>query len=301
MIELNMAKFNVKNPQTGEFEPLDGASQAKVQSDWNQTDNSAEDFIKNKPTIPAAQVNSDWTATSGVAQILNKPTLATVATSGSYNDLSDKPTIPEGVVVDQVYYASSTNAQSGVAVAQAFAKKPGEITTGKRYTIDDETVIAGTGAEAFNDLNGNKASGQYSHAEGLHTTASGMSSHVEGWGTTAPGIAGHAEGSSTTASGDTSHSEGNGTVASGGCSHAEGSGTKASSAYQHVQGKYNVEDANNTYAFIIGNGTADNTRHDAFAIDWNGLIYVNGASTGVDVAALAAAIGDINTVLEEVL
>lgn len=50
--------------------------------------------LSNKPTIPAAQVNSDWSANSGVAQILNKPTLATVATSGSYNDLSNKPTIP---------------------------------------------------------------------------------------------------------------------------------------------------------------------------------------------------------------
>lgn len=45
-------------------------------------------------TIPAAQVNSDWTANSGVSQILNKPNLATVATSGSYNDLSNTPTIP---------------------------------------------------------------------------------------------------------------------------------------------------------------------------------------------------------------
>lgn len=50
--------------------------------------------LSDKPTIPAAQVNSDWNANSGVAQILNKPTLATVATSGSYNDLSNKPTIP---------------------------------------------------------------------------------------------------------------------------------------------------------------------------------------------------------------
>ena len=50
--------------------------------------------LDNKPTIPAAQVNSDWNASSGIAQILNKPNLATVATSGSYNDLSDKPTIP---------------------------------------------------------------------------------------------------------------------------------------------------------------------------------------------------------------
>ena len=35
--------------------------------------------LTNKPTIPAAQVNSDWNASSGVAQILNKPTLGTAA------------------------------------------------------------------------------------------------------------------------------------------------------------------------------------------------------------------------------
>jgi len=35
------------------------------------------DDLDNKPTIPAAQVNSDWNATSGVAEILNKPTIPT--------------------------------------------------------------------------------------------------------------------------------------------------------------------------------------------------------------------------------
>ena len=39
-------------------------------------------------------VNADWNATEGDAFILNKPTLSTVATSGSYNDLTSKPTIP---------------------------------------------------------------------------------------------------------------------------------------------------------------------------------------------------------------
>lgn len=34
--------------------------------------------LSNKPTIPAAQVNADWNATSGVAQIMNKPTIPTV-------------------------------------------------------------------------------------------------------------------------------------------------------------------------------------------------------------------------------
>jgi len=58
---------------------------------------------------PPSQVNSDWNDTSGVAQILNKPTLATVATSGSYLDLSNKPTIPA------VQVNSDWNASSGVA------------------------------------------------------------------------------------------------------------------------------------------------------------------------------------------
>ena len=39
-------------------------------------------------------VNADWNATEGDALILNKPTLSTVATSGSYSDLTNKPTIP---------------------------------------------------------------------------------------------------------------------------------------------------------------------------------------------------------------
>ena len=85
---------------------------AQIQSDWNQSNSTELDYIKNKPTlatvatsgsysdlgdkptIPAAQVNSDWDASSGVAQILNKPSLATVATSGNYNDLGNKPSIP---------------------------------------------------------------------------------------------------------------------------------------------------------------------------------------------------------------
>ena len=80
---------------------------AQVNSDWNATSGVAE--ILNKPTIPAAQVNSDWNANSGVAQILNKPNLSTVATSGSYEDLTDKPTIPAAQV------NSDWNATSGVA------------------------------------------------------------------------------------------------------------------------------------------------------------------------------------------
>ena len=44
--------------------------------------------------VSGTQVNSDWNASSGVARILNKPSLATVATTGAYSDLTGTPTIP---------------------------------------------------------------------------------------------------------------------------------------------------------------------------------------------------------------
>lgn len=68
--------------------------------------------LLNKPTIPAAQVNSDWNAASGVSQILNKPTLATVATSGSYSDLSNKPSIPS----ISANPATTTNTLTGIEI-----------------------------------------------------------------------------------------------------------------------------------------------------------------------------------------
>ena len=73
--------------------------------------------LSNKPTIPAAQVNSDWDAASGVAQILNKPSLATVATSGSYNDLTDKPSITPELV--EMSYGESNAWAKFIAAYQA--------------------------------------------------------------------------------------------------------------------------------------------------------------------------------------
>ena len=32
----------------------------QIQSDWNQTNNTQVDYIKNKPTIPIAESDIDW-------------------------------------------------------------------------------------------------------------------------------------------------------------------------------------------------------------------------------------------------
>jgi len=90
----------------------------QIQSDWDVTIPSDPAFIKNKPTIPAAQVNSDWNATTGLAQILNKPTIPTQVTNTSelINDGSDgvHPFITaEDIPGMQVN--SDWNATSGVA------------------------------------------------------------------------------------------------------------------------------------------------------------------------------------------
>jgi len=60
--------------------------------------------------------NSKISVTLDTSVYAKSADLAEVATSGSYNDLSDTPTIP---IVDQVYNSGSTNAMSGTAVAGA--------------------------------------------------------------------------------------------------------------------------------------------------------------------------------------
>ena len=105
---------------------------------------------------------------------------------------------------------------------------------------------------------------------GISTTASANGAVATGVSTTASGRASHAEGQLTTADGQVAHAEGYGTTASGDYSHAEGFGTKASGDHQHAFGKYNVEDTNDTYLEIAGNGTGDNARSNARTLDWNG-------------------------------
>lgn len=92
-----------------------------------------------------------------------------------------------------------------------------------------------------------------------------------------------------------SHAEGYQTTAKGNYSHTQGKETISTADYQHVQGLYNVEDIDNKYAFIIGNGTSDTERSNAFAIDWNGKIYVNNVSDGVDVSSIYYNINELKS------
>lgn len=126
--------------------------------------------------------------------------------------------------------------------------------------------------------------GSGAHAEGYYSVAYGQGAHAEGSETNADASNAHAEGSKTFAGGYASHAEGEGTKAYGRLSHSEGYNTYAAFNYQHVMGKYNVYNNNQAmnHAFIIGNGTSENNRSNAFAIDWNGNIYIGNNTTPIN-------------------
>ena len=76
--------------QAGSFKKASGTSSEFLKADGSIDSSTYSTFsgsytdLSNKPTIPAAQVQSDWNATSGLGEILNKPSLVS-----NLNDLSN--------------------------------------------------------------------------------------------------------------------------------------------------------------------------------------------------------------------
>lgn len=156
-------------------------------------------------------------------------------------------------------------------------KKPGLLVEGKNYALGTGSLlIAGKGAEVFNNLDNNVALGEYSHAEGDQTIANAAAAHTEGYSTVVNSAHGHAEGSETIVNGVNGHAEGYATKAIGSCSHAEGCGTETSAYAGHVEGKYNIKTNSDNYIHIAGNGSSDINRSNAYTLDWNGNGWYKG-------------------------
>lgn len=111
---------------------------AQIQSDWNQTNNLSLDFIKNKPVLFSGNYND----------LTNKPNLATVATTGSYNDLTNKPTLFSG------NYNDLTNKPNlaGTYVWSISADDSTLITVNSGESIK---IKGGVGISTSSDLEGN--------------------------------------------------------------------------------------------------------------------------------------------------
>lgn len=81
---------------------------------------------------------------------------------------------------------------------------------------------------------------------------------------------------------------GDSVIASGENSFAAGYNTTAASKNQFVQGKYNKLDSDSKYAHIVGNGSSNQARSNAYELDWNGnatfagKIYSNGETKSLE-------------------
>lgn len=113
------------------------------------TSGDYNDLINKPPT--GAQVNSDWSAMSGPAEILNKPALSVVATSGAYADLSGAPSIP----------AAQINSDWAAA-------------SGKGEILNKPSTLAGYGIADAYPLTGNPSSFLTSITSGQVTGALGF-------------------------------------------------------------------------------------------------------------------------------
>ena len=169
---------------------------------------------------------------------------------------------------------------SGNAIAD-YSHAEGYNTTASGFYSHAEgtqTVASGQNA-AHAEGDRTISSGHATHTEGQETQATGNNSHAEGFATLSSSTTSHAEGYMAEASSIAAHAEGYHTIASGIGSHAEGYLTIAKGIYQHAGGLYNIQDDNNAYAEIIGNGTTENARSNARTLDWSGNEWVAGSMT----------------------
>ena len=192
------------------FLPDDIGGGSSVQSDWNQTDTTAKDYIKNKPTI-SEQVQADWNQTNATAKdyIKNKPTIIGKTSVNQY-----------GSVLGEVFNNYNNNAANGF------------------YSHAEGSNTKASGSCSHAEGEKTTASGDYSHAEGWSTKASEQYSHAEGDSTEATGYCSHAEGSDTKASGQHSHAEGYYTLASSKYQHVQGKFniSDTTDTYAHIVG-----------------------------------------------------------------
>lgn len=243
-----------------------------VQSDWEEDDTTSSAHVLNRPAVRAGEGENSVV----VGKIdISEPESVTLYLTGeagtrtySYTP-TDAITTKSGqalVLYNDKYYT--------VQNTKSIDTEAHTITLTK--TITDTSSLSN--AEVLYYPKGfYGARGKNSFAEGA-SSALGTNSHAEGSATIAIGGYSHAEGGSTKTTWLYSHAEGFFTIANAQSAHAEGSNTIASSSHQHVQGKYNIEDANDVYADIVGNGSSA-TRSNAYTLDWSGNGWYAGKVT----------------------
>jgi hypothetical protein len=191
---------------------------------------------------------------------------ATAAVSASY---AATASVLLGSVTSASYAATSSLSDETIGAGDPLNTSGGEIQfrggfgpgspNGKNTWSSVFTWNPFTSGLNIGDPNTTGGNGAYYLATGVESLANGNYSVSHG--------------SSSMASGEGSFTHGKAITATGEYSHAEGLGTIASGSYQHVQGRFNTQ-GDSTSLMIVGNGTADGSRKDAFKVRMSGSIIL---------------------------
>ena len=134
------------SPATPVWENL---GHVKTQSDWNQSNNSSDNYIKNKPAIKAGQ---------GENSIIE-------------GDINNNVT---GIFSHAEGYHTEASGNNG-SHAEGY-----ETTASGTSSHAEGTLVTASGTCSHAEGGGTTASGLYSHTEGYHTTANHKGQHVFG-------------------------------------------------------------------------------------------------------------------------
>lgn len=260
-------------------------------------------------------------AKTAIQQMLDVPSNSNMSAYATKTDTVLETTLSSGRKENTIVGEGSFAFGSSVEASGSASHAEGAFTVASgigSHAEGTRTIASGSYSHAENGINASGydtiASGDFSHAEGGATLAAGRAAHSEGWKTKANGMYTHAEGLNTISNGKSSHAAGKYNIEDSYISWPEWT---ASTEYE-VGAKVKVttiidnettitgyicktantdteftaskwtEDAHMNYAHIVGNGTADNARSNAYALDWDGNghyagdIYVgcNSDSTG---------------------
>lgn len=257
----------------------------RVQSDWNQNDSAAIDYVKNRPFYESIHKLTTFLEEQQI-------------------DFSSSFTIPEAIVSGKTYIVYWDDAEYTIEATSQDIFGDGSIMipylkqtdglfeiNGTTMTAADKGIhnVAIYTAEIYRKMIDEKLIpdsiartksvvrsiyGTIPDENGIVTVSyfalSDRPSLYKGSG--ADSIY---QGFLTEANGTNSHAEGDTSKANGVCSHAEGLHTIASGDVQHTEGKYNIEDSSGRYAHIVGNGSSTE-RSNAYTLDWQGNAWFAG-------------------------
>ena len=257
-----------------------------IEGDISTLESGKVDKVSGKGLSANDFTNALKAKLDGIAEGATKITVDSALSASSTNPVQNKAVNTAlGNKVDKVSGKGlSTNdyttaEQTKLAAIEDNATAVGESLAGKSISPESgTTVVAGEGAEIFNDyrdytyhssgevLTGNVATGAYAHAQGEVTAATAEAAHSQGKYTTASALCAHAQGYNTTASAEYAHSQGHSTKATAIGAHSQGYVTEASGEYSDAGGY--LSKAQGNYSFAKGYNVIANAFQAIFG-KWN--------------------------------